>query len=158
MMRPVWCISAADRMTAAEALPLYRAAGWTAYTEHPAQLEAALGSSLCVLEARAGGRLIGLLRAVGDGVTIVYIQDILVLPAWRRQGVGRALIQALRARYSSVRQIVLLTDDRPETCAFYRSAGFRPAGEWGCAAFAAFGPALDLSAPAEPAPEISCVH
>ena len=31
-------------------------------------------------------RLVGLIRVVGDGLTIVFIQDLLVYPQYQRQG------------------------------------------------------------------------
>lgn len=40
-----------------------------------------------------GNQLQGIIRVVGDGYTIVWIQDILVFPDQQRKGVGSALIQ-----------------------------------------------------------------
>ena len=42
----------------------------------------------------------------------------------RRLGLGRALVSDCLTRFAEVRQVVLLTDDRPEQLAFYRSLGF----------------------------------
>ena len=53
-----------------ELLELYRSVGWTKYTKDPVLLAKAVGSSLFVVTARAKGRLIGLARVVGDGLTI----------------------------------------------------------------------------------------
>lgn len=61
-------------------LDLYASVGWAGYTRHPEMLEKALEHSLLVLAAFDGDRLVGLLRAVGDGHSIVFIQDILVQP------------------------------------------------------------------------------
>lgn len=116
-------------------LELYAGAGWTAYTQDPDRLERAVGQSLAVCTAWDGDRLIGLLRAVGDGETIVYVQDILVLAQYRRQGVGRTLLERLCGDFAHVRQKVLLTDDAPETTAFYRSCGWAPVGKFGCISF-----------------------
>ena len=70
------------------------------------------------------GKLVGLIRAVGDGVTIVFVQDILVNPVYQRRGIGRALIASLLAQYENVRQIHLLTDDNAQTVGFYKAVGF----------------------------------
>lgn len=119
----------------AEIARLYADAGWTAYTRDlPALLEG-FARSLCVLAAYEDGELLGLLRAVGDGTTIVYIQDVLVFRARRRRGIGTALLRAALEQYGHVRQIVLVTDDRAETTAFYRAAGFRELAEAGCRGF-----------------------
>lgn len=108
-----------------ELVALYDAVGWTAYTQDPAALTAAIAGSHTMLTARDDdGHLLGLLRTVSDGVTIVYVQDVLVLPSAHRSGIGGALLDAVLQRYAGVRQTVLLTDDEPGQRAFYESRGF----------------------------------
>ena len=91
--------------------------------------------SLLVLAAYEGDELLGIIRAVGDGYTIVFIQDILVYPGRQHQGIGTALLKAMLARYPDVRQIELTTDNLPQTIAFYKSIGFREFSELGCCGF-----------------------
>ena len=81
-------------------------------------------NSLLVLAAYENDELLGIIRVVGDGYTIIRIQDLLVFPAKQRQGVGTALMKAVQNKYADVRQIELTTDDTPEMMAFYRSLGF----------------------------------
>jgi ribosomal protein S18 acetylase RimI-like enzyme len=105
-------------------LGLYSDAGWGAYTAHPDLLVEAVRNSLYVVSAWQGDTLAGLLRVVGDGLTIAYVQDILVLREYRRQGMGTALMNRALERFNNVRQVVLLTDDTEETRRFYESLGF----------------------------------
>lgn len=119
----------------AEILPLYESAGWINYTRRPDMLRAAYENSLLVLGAYDGERLIGILRAVGDGASILYIQDIIVLPGYQHQGVGSALIDTALKRYPDVYQTVLMTDDTEKTAAFYRKNGFIAASDMGCTGF-----------------------
>ena len=119
----------------AEILGLYASVGWTAYTDDPAALRNGFANSLLTLAAYEEAALAGLIRVVGDGHTIVIVQDILVRPQFQRRGIGSALLQAVLNRYAGVRQIELLTDDTPETAAFYRSMGFRELTELGCRGF-----------------------
>ena len=49
------------------------------------------------LTAREGGALVGCLRILTDGCFFGTITELLVLPACRRQGVGRALMDLARA-------------------------------------------------------------
>ena len=119
----------------AEILGLYASVGWTAYTDDPAALRNGFANSLLTLAAYEEAELAGLIRVVGDGHTIVFVQDILVRPQFQRRGIGSALLQAVLNRYAGVRQIELLTDDTPETVAFYRSMGFRELTELGCRGF-----------------------
>lgn len=107
-----------------ELLALYDAVGWTAYTQDPQRLEAAIAASLSLVTARATGRLVGLARIVGDGLTIAYLQDLLVAPEYQRAGVGSELFRLAVLPYDEVRQKVLITDDEPRQLAFYRSMGF----------------------------------
>ena len=118
-----------------QVLPLYRAVGWSNYYQNPEMLQNAFAHSLCTLGAWEDGRLIGLIRAVGDGYSALLIQDILVYPEYQRRGVGSGLIQAMLTRYAHVYQIQLATDNTEKTKAFYRSQGFRPMEELGCCGF-----------------------
>ena len=118
-----------------EILRLYASVGWTAYTAQPEVLRKGFESSMLTLAAYVGSQLLGIIRAVGDGHTVVFVQDILVFPEHQRQGVGSALLQAILDRYSHVRQIELATDNTPKTIAFYKSMGFRELSEIGCCGF-----------------------
>ena len=50
-----------------EILPLYASVGWTAYTDRPDVLQKGFENSLLCLAVYEGDRMIGLVRAVGDG-------------------------------------------------------------------------------------------
>ena len=115
----------------AEILRLYESVGWTNYTGNPGMLKNAYAHSLKTLGAYDGETLLGVIRAVGDGYSIVVIQDILVFPEYQRKGIGSALISKLLALY----QKMLLTDDTERTIQFYKSAGFAMDTDIGCRAF-----------------------
>ncbi len=115
----------------ADLLALYDSVGWTAYTEHPETLSAAIRGSSFVVAAWAGTRLVGLARALSDDATIMYLQDILVDPSHHRRGVGKALAEAALDRFRHVRQKVLLTDDDPSQKSFYEALGFIQVGTVG---------------------------
>lgn len=102
---------------------LYESVGWTTYTADPARLERALDGSRWLRTVWDADTLVGLARAVGDGSTICYLQDVLVHPDHQRRGIGRALVQACLDDHADLRQFVLVTDDRPEQHAFYESLG-----------------------------------
>ena len=118
-----------------EILPLYASVGWTAYTDRPDVLRKGFENSLLCLAAYESDRMIGLVRAVGDGQTVVLVQDILVHPAYQRQGVGTRLMDAMLKRFPNVRQIQLLTDDTPKTVSFYESLGFKSVDAMGCKSY-----------------------
>lgn len=114
---------------------LYDAVGWTSYTDDMDALEKGYKNSLKVLVAYEDDRLLGIIRAVGDGFTVVFIQDILVFPEKQGKGIGKALIKAMLDLYPNVRQIQLTTDVDPKTIAFYKSVGFSELSEIDCCGF-----------------------
>ena len=118
-----------------EILRLYASVGWTAYTDQPDMLKKGFANSLLTLAAYENNRLLGIIRAVGDGCTIVFIQDILVYPEYQRNGIGSRLIQSVLERFQHVRQIHLAADNTPESMAFYKSQGFSEMSEAGCSMF-----------------------
>ena len=123
-------------ITVEEVLPLYEAVGWTNYTQKPEMLEAAYKNSLHVLAAlNDEGKLVGILRAVGDGASILFIQDILVYPAYQHQGIGTKLLQMTLEKYKNVYQIQLATDDSTKTVSFYESNGFTSLTSLNCVSF-----------------------
>ena len=109
---------------------LYGAAGGAAPRDRRG-----FAGSLLTLAARENGTLVGLLRAVGDGCTVVLVQDLLVRPDHQQRGIGTALMQAALERFRSVRQVQLLTDDTEKTKGFYRSLGLLTLPELGCCGF-----------------------
>jgi GNAT superfamily N-acetyltransferase len=114
---------------------LYTQVGWTAYTENMTVLERGYKNSLLVLAAYENEELLGIVRVVGDGATIILVQDILVYPQKQRQGIGTSLLKAVLEWYADVRQIQLVTDNTPKTVAFYQSLGFVELEKLGCCGF-----------------------
>lgn len=113
-----------ERPGAEDLVGLYEAVGWAVYARDPGRLEAAIANSAYVVTARAAGDLVGLARCISDDISIAYLQDILVHPDHQRAGIGRSLMERCLERFAGVRQVVLLTDDRPDQLGFYGSLGF----------------------------------
>lgn len=116
-------------------LDLYNDVGWSAYTNDKDRLKNAIDNSLEVWTVWDGDSLVGLARIVGDGYTIIYIQDILVLESYHGQGIGSKLLKLILAKYKSVRQIVLMTDDTEKTINYYQKNGLVKASDYKCVAF-----------------------
>lgn len=118
-----------------QVLALYEDAGWTAYTDEPDLLMKAIENSLKVWTLWDGEKLIGLARTIGDGATICYLQDILILKAYQGQGLGSDLLKEVMKEYQNIRQFVLLTDDAEETKNFYKKVGLKEVGDYYCKVF-----------------------
>ena len=107
-----------------EVCAIYEANGWQSYLNDKERLKKAFDKSLYVLGAFDEGRLVGFVRCVGDEEYIVYVQDLIVLPACQRKGIGRRLMQIVLKKYEKVHQLVLITDEDDEVSnAFYRAIG-----------------------------------
>lgn len=118
-----------------EILALYDSVGWSNYTANPKLLGNAYHHSLKIFGAYDNETLLGIIRVVGDGYSIIYIQDILVLPQYQRMGIGTALLNKILEEYKDVYQKTLLTDNTEQTIAFYKSLGFSMDTEIECRAF-----------------------
>ena len=116
----------------AAVLDLYDSVSWSNYTNRPQQLEQAFHQSLFVMAAYDDEELVGLIRAVGDGLTIIFIQDLLVYPHYQRQGIGRCLLQQTLERFKDVYQIQLATEQSDKNLTFYQELGFRQQEDFDC--------------------------
>lgn len=108
-----------------EILNLYIDNDWSNYTINKESLFKGIRNSLYTIGAYESGTLVGLIRVVGDGSTIIYIQDILILKEYKRNGIGSKLIKLILEKYSNVRQICLTTDFTDYQKSFYESCGFK---------------------------------
>ena len=118
-----------------EILNLYEAVGWTNYTSHPEALRAGYAGSLAAWGAFVGDKLVGIVRIVGDGATIIFVQDLVVAPSHQRRGIGAQLMCAVIERFSDVYQMELLTDEGSGACALYERLGFVRSDAMGCVAY-----------------------
>jgi len=121
-----------------EILDLYSKVGWINYTEKPDMVKAAYDQSLYLLGAYDDKDLVGIIRVVGDGHSIIYIQDIVVSPDYQRQGIGKNLLERVLDKYKHVYQKILLTMNEEKTVKFYESVGFEADYNLGLVAFGMF--------------------
>ena len=87
-----------------DVLHLYQAVGWTNYTHQPEMLEQALSHSLVIYLALDGDAVVGLIRLVGDGFSSIFVQDLIVLPSYQRQGIGSSMMKQALADYKDAYQ------------------------------------------------------
>ena len=115
-----------------DVLHLYQAVGWTNYTHQPQMLEQALSHSLAIYLALDGDAVVGLVRLVGDGFSSVYVQDLIVLPSYQRQGIGSDLMKEALGDYKDAYQVQLATEQTEKTLGLYRSLGFETLSTYDC--------------------------
>lgn len=120
---------------------LYDSVQWSAYTKDMPKLIRGIENSQIVITAWNEEELTGLIRCLTDFETIAYIQDILVKPDYRKQGIGDELMRQTLAKLNGIRQIVLMTEDGEAVKglhAWYQSHGFQAYSALGTAGFAIF--------------------
>ena len=115
-----------------DVLHLYQAVGWTNYTNQPQMLAQALSHSLATYLAHDGEEVVGLVRLIGDGFSSVFVQDLIVLPTYQRQGIGSTLMKRALADYKDAYQVQLATEESEKTLGFYRSLGFEVLSSFQC--------------------------
>ncbi|HAH32257.1 MAG TPA: N-acetyltransferase [Elusimicrobia bacterium] len=118
-------ISKADPSTLNCIITLYRAQGWWGRYDKPALLSRIISGSHCFLTAEHEGRIIGIGRAISDGVSDAYIQDVTVLKSERGTGAGSAIVKAIykRLKTDGIKWIGLIAQDN--SAAFYSRLGFK---------------------------------
>ena len=113
-------------------LALYSSVGWTNYTNNPAMLEEAVKASLWQLAVYDEEELVAYIRLVGDGHSVIFVQDLLVRPDQQRQGIGTKLLEEALGTFPNVYQKLLATDRSEKNLAFYQSLGFVELSEQAC--------------------------
>ena len=121
-----------------ELISLYDNVGWSNYTNNPKMLKEAYQNSLKIISVWDNNQLVGIIRVVGDGHSIIYIQDLLVLKEYQRKGIGSKLLGIVVKKYENVYQKILLTDNETSVVKFYEHCGFSKSEKFGCVAFVNF--------------------
>ena len=111
-----------------EIVQLYRAGGWWKDEYDQDSLPGMIRGSFAFAIAtdRKTGHAVGMGRVISDGVFDGYIQDLVVLPDYRRRGIGARIVAALVARCTGlgISWIGLIAE--PGTESFYQPLGFHP--------------------------------
>jgi predicted N-acetyltransferase YhbS len=118
-----------DRLTSediAAVLRLAHAAGWN-QTERDIARLLALAPQGC-FAARADGRVVGTATTTVYGNGLAWVGMVLVDAAFRRQGVGTALVEAALAHADGAGVATVMLDATPAGRHLYERLGFRPEG------------------------------
>lgn len=108
-----------------QVLELYRDSGWWQDDWLPGAIPDMIAGSFRFAAAfDADNKVIGVARAISDGVSDAYIQDVVVFSKYRKQGIGSALIKLLIAELQAAGVDWIGLIGRPGTAHFYNSLGF----------------------------------
>jgi spermidine synthase len=112
---------------------IYKDAGWWVEENDsvdPQFIQKIVENSFCFAVAIYENRLIGMGRSISDGVSDAYIQDVAVLSAYRGQGIGVMLMDAIVGylKNRNLNWIGLISE--PGAVSFYKRYGFRQMSEY----------------------------
>ena len=106
---------------------IYIDAGWweSEYDKNISFLDRIVMGSFCFVGAfDESGRLVGMGRALSDGCSDAYIQDISVLKSHRGKGIGRRIVRKIVEHLNSCGVDWIGLVGEPGTEKFYRSMHF----------------------------------
>lgn len=106
---------------------LYKAGGWWNENYDKSGIPVLIKGSFAfavAIDKKTNGT-IGMARVLSDGVSDAYIQDVVVLPKYRKSGVGKKLILKLVdfCKQKGVLWIALISE--PDQEQFYKKLGFK---------------------------------
>ncbi len=105
---------------------LYRLADWwTDTSDNPAFVRRMIAGSHCFITATEGEALIGMGRALSDGVSDAYIQDVTIVDEYQHRGIGSLIVKKLVSRLQDdgLSWIGLIAERNSH--AFYERLGFK---------------------------------
>ena len=72
-----------------------------------------------------GSRQIGLVRAVTDKALVTWICDLVIVPAYRKQGLGKWIMESIE-KHPDIQGTRLVLSSVPELAGFYEKLGYAP--------------------------------
>ena len=120
-------IKIVDNWPEDEIVELYKAGGWWKECYDKSKLDGLIKGSFVfmIVVEKKSNKVIGMGRLLSDGVSDAYIQDLVVLPEYRGQGVGKRLVKKLveYCHSKGIHWIGLIAE--PDQDGFYSKIGFK---------------------------------
>jgi GNAT superfamily N-acetyltransferase len=108
-----------------EIVELYRAGGWWKEEYNPSGIPLLIKGSFLFAVAVHDGKAVAMGRVISDGVSDGYIQDLVVLPAFRGYGIGKMIVAVLLAECNKRGLLWVGLIAEPGAEQFYLPLGFR---------------------------------
>jgi len=111
-------------VSADDIVELYRCAGWWQEgSDDPASIRLIAERSFALCGAfNEAGKLVGMMRALSDGVSDAYMLDLVVHPDYRRHGLGSRVLHTLAEHLHALGIEWIVCIGAPGTEAFYQKS------------------------------------
>jgi aralkylamine N-acetyltransferase len=111
-----------------EIIALYKIAGWWKDAYDKAEIPQLIAGSFvfAVVIDKKTEKAIGMGRVLSDGISDAYIQDLMILPSYRGQNIGKKLVRALIDHCFSKGILWIGLIAEPGSDQFYTTLGFKP--------------------------------
>ena len=109
-----------------EIVELYKAGGWWKDQYQSSGLKDLIKGSFAFAIAidKKSKKAVGMWRLLSDGISDAYIQDLIVLPDYRKKGIGKKIVYELikHCKKNDINWIALISEPGQEE--FYKKIGF----------------------------------
>ena len=116
-----------DHLTPEEYMDLRKIVGWVQFPLEEAK--ACIDNAYMVLCVRDDDRAIGVVRLLWDGGYIAFLSDVIVVPEYQGQGIGRKLVEAclqkLKKDLKPGYKVKITLNSAKGKEAFYEKFGFK---------------------------------
>lgn len=106
---------------------LYKAGGWWKEHYDKSAIKYLIKGSFAfaVIIDNKNNKTIGMGRILSDGISDAYIQDLVILPEYRKEGIGRIFVKKLvdYCKLKGINWIVLISEPYQDN--FYKKIGFK---------------------------------
>ncbi len=108
---------------AADIVALYKDAGWWDGKFDESWVPGVVTGSFRFVGAFEGERMVGMARALSDGVSDAYILDVTVLRSHRKLGIARRIVDTLVDELESLEMDWIMGIGEPDALGFYERMG-----------------------------------
>ena len=120
-------IKIVDKWPLDQIVELYKAGGWWKESHDPSGIDTLIKGSFVfvIVFDKQKNKAVGMGRIISDGVSDAYIQDLVLLPAYRSKGLGKKLVNFLTdyCKLKGITWIALIAE--PNQDKFYKPLGFK---------------------------------
>lgn len=109
---------------------LYQQAGWLEPSDHLDIVKLIVSNTYAFATVTMDNEIVAMGRAISDGVSDAYIQDVYVDQNFRKRGLGKVIINTLIEHLQNNNIMWIGLIGNPGTEDFYRPLGFEPMADY----------------------------